>query len=74
MLSGHVMVPGLFQQNLPPLIPLHPSIPLSFHPSPFSLSSSSLPVLQRVRQRLPVLWGENGKGEGVIGWKMQVVG
>lgn len=40
MLPGHVMASGLFRPNLMPPVPLHPSIPLSLHPSPFSLLPS----------------------------------
>lgn len=64
VLSGHVMAPGLFLRNLPLPIPLHPSIPLCLHPSPFSPSSSPLPVLQKGCQRLLILWGKMKWGRG----------
>lgn len=56
--------------------PLRPSVPLSLPPSPFSPSSSVLPVLQRGCQRLLMLWGGGGwneTGEGVMGWRRPVV-
>lgn len=55
--------------------PRHGSIPPCSLLSPFSPSSSELPVLQRVGQPGTVdVVGENEMGKGAMGWRRPVVG